>query len=95
MGLSSCESGEPLEVREQRRVGFQSSPSDAAGDRAMSIPPAKFHSLGQGSVGGSPKIKVEFWGQSESSRARERREGLALPETGGDAAGDPGTLLRL
>lgn len=65
------------------------------GTGLFSISPAKFHSLGQGSVGGSRKLEVESPGSVRVFKRQGRREGLALPEgPGGDAAGDSAALLR-
>ncbi|CAI9155019.1 unnamed protein product [Rangifer tarandus platyrhynchus] len=61
MGLSSCESGEPLEVREQRRVGFQSSP------RALPPQPASR----DGSL--HPRTAQRFPGGPAEHRNQRRR----------------------
>jgi len=49
----------------------------------FSVSPAKFHSLGQGSAGGSPKLEVESPGSVRVFKHQGRCEGLALPEWAG------------
>lgn len=53
------------------------------GTGLFSVSPAKFHSLGQGSAGGSPKLEVESPGSVRVFKRQGRREGLALPEGAG------------